>query len=106
MNQTTDLVARRKSIVAATMEQIKALIQESGVNRPALDEVKVLLAQLAAEDALFADSEFPTPTPEQVAKIYLLTDDHGGEFSLYLISVLPVGPSPVHDHGTFAVIAG
>jgi predicted metal-dependent enzyme (double-stranded beta helix superfamily) len=106
MNPIADLVARRKSIVAATMEQIKALIHKSGVNRSALDEVKDLLAQLAAEDALFADSEFPTPTPEQVAKIYLLTDDQGGEFSLYLISVLPVGPSPVHDHGTFAVIAG
>ncbi|NCF33615.1 MAG: cysteine dioxygenase, partial [Proteobacteria bacterium] len=75
MNQLADLAARRKSIVATTMEQIKAVIHTSGVNRPALDEVKDLLAQLATEEALFADSEFPTPRPEQVAKIYLLTDD-------------------------------
>jgi len=88
------------------MNQIKSIIESQGVNRDALEEVKDIVTSMTSETEMFGDSEFPTPTSEEVAKIYLLSDEDGGEFSLYLISVLPVGPSPIHDHGTFAVIAG
>jgi len=88
------------------MDQIKNIINTKGVNRDALEEVKDIVASMTSKIEMFGDAEFPTPKPEEVAKIYLLSDEEGGDFSLYLISVLPVGPSPIHDHGTFAVIAG
>ena len=102
----TELAVRRKELVATSMGQIKDIINTKGVNRDALEEVKDIVAAMTREVEMFGEAEFPTPTPEEVAKIYLLSDEAGGDFSLYLISVLPVGPSRVHDHGTFAVIAG
>lgn len=102
----TALAAQRKELVAKSMGEIKSIIKEQGVNRAALAEVKSILAAMTHEQEMFGDAEFPTPKPDEFAKIYLLSDEPGGDFSLYLISVLPLKPSPVHDHGTFAVIAG
>ncbi len=102
----SELAAAREELVRTSMASIKEIINAQGVNREALAEVKDILAAMTHESALFSEAEFPTPKPEEVAKIYLLADEAGGDFSLYLISVLPLGPSPIHDHGTFAVIAG
>lgn len=97
---------RRKALVSETMQAIKEVVVSKGLSRGTLDEVKRLVAGMTNEPELFSDADFPTPTPDEFAKIYLLSDEEGGDYSLYLISVLPLGPSPVHDHGTFAVIAG
>lgn len=105
-NIASEVTTRRKALIAASMESIKRIINDNGVNREALGEVKDILAGMTRESELFGDVEFPTPTSDEIAKIYLLSDEEGGDFSLYLISVLPLGPSPIHDHGTFAVIAG
>ncbi|MBT3622763.1 MAG: cysteine dioxygenase family protein [Gammaproteobacteria bacterium] len=102
----TDLAVQRKELISTSMNQIKSIIKFKGVNRDALEEVKNIVTSMTGEAEMFGDSAFPTPTPEEIAKIYLLSDEDDGDFSLYLISVLPVGPSPIHDHGTFAVIAG
>jgi len=102
----TDLTVERKKLVSTSMNQVKSIINSKGVNREALEEVKDVVNAMTSETEMFGDTAFPTPTPEEVAKIYLLSDEDDGDFSLYLISVLPVGPSPIHDHGTFAVIAG
>ncbi|MFP6806668.1 MAG: cysteine dioxygenase family protein [Pseudomonadales bacterium] len=101
-----NLAERRKDLVATSMDNIKSIIRNKGVNPEALNEVETILGSMSQEKEMFSDAEFPTPTPEEIAKIYLLTDDNGGDFSLYLVSIQPTGPSPVHDHGTFAVIAG
>ena len=102
----TELAVKRKELVSNSMDQIKDIINTKGVNRDVLEEIKFIVTSMTSEIEMFGDAEFPTPKPEEVAKIYLLSDEEGGDFSLYLISVLPVGPSPIHDHGTFAVIAG
>ena len=102
----SDIATKRKELVTRSMDAIKEIVASQGVTREALAEVKDVLAAMTGEGELFGDAAFPTPTPEEVAKIYLLSDEAGGDFSLYLISVLPLGPSPIHDHGTFAVIAG
>ena len=102
----TDLAARRKELVQSAMGKIKSIISNAGVNRQALDEAKAILVAMTQEQEMFGDAEFPTPKPDEYAKIYLVTDDEGGDFTLYLVSALPLGPSPIHDHGTFAIIAG
>ncbi|MEM8768257.1 MAG: cysteine dioxygenase family protein [Pseudomonadota bacterium] len=101
-----DSATARKELVSSSMASIKAVIERQGVTREALAEVQDILAAMTQATELFGETEFPTPTREEIAKIYLLSDEADGEFSLYLISVLPLGPSPIHDHGTFAVIAG
>ncbi|NKB96909.1 MAG: hypothetical protein GKR90_00195 [Pseudomonadales bacterium] len=103
---TNTLVSNRKALVASAMGEIKDYINNDGVTRESLDRVKEVVTGLTKETEMFGAAEFPIPSHEEIAKIYLITDDVGGDFSLYLISVLPLGPSPVHDHGTFAVIAG
>jgi predicted metal-dependent enzyme (double-stranded beta helix superfamily) len=102
----SEIAARRSELVTRSMDSVREIVGGRGVSRDTLAEVKDILVAMTREPELFAEGDFPTPTPEEVAKIYLLSDRSGGEFSLYLISVLPLGPSPIHDHGTFAVIAG
>ena len=103
---STEIASRRKLLISESMKSVKDIISSKGISRDTLAEVKDLVAAMTHEAELFGESEFPTPKPDELAKIYLLSDEEGGDYSLYLISVLPLGPSPVHDHGTFAVIAG
>ncbi|MDG2277404.1 MAG: cysteine dioxygenase family protein [Pseudomonadales bacterium] len=103
---TTTLAAARKALITSSMDEIKSLIKRAGVTRASLDHVKQVVMTMTKETEMFGHDEFPSPTPDEVAKVYLITDDQSGDFSLYLISAQPLGPSPVHDHGTFAVIAG
>ena len=88
------------------MEDIRALIKEQGVTSPALGDIKNILVALTRETDFFGEEQYPSPSAEEYAKIYLLSEDDGGDNSLYLISTKPLGPSPVHNHGTWAVIAG
>lgn len=101
-----EITSRRKALVSKTMQAVQDVVASKGLSRDTLDEVKRVVAGMTSEPELFSDADFPTPTPDEFAKIYLLSDEEAGDYSLYLISVLPLGPSPVHDHGTFAVIAG
>ena len=64
------------------------------------------LLRLAVHVDLFSQEDFPAPTPKENAKTYLLAENPDAGAALYLVSILPLGPSPIHDHGTFAIIAG
>ena len=77
-DKSTDIENRRRALVAESMQTIKDIISTKGVNRDALTEVKDLVAAMTRETELFSDSEFPTPKPEEIAKIYLLSDEKGG----------------------------
>lgn len=103
----TELAVRRKALIERSINSIKDVIDDKGLNRESLEEVRTILTGLTGEKELFSAAEFPAPKAPEVAKIYLLTDEDGGAYSLYLVSALPGrGPSPVHNHATFAVIAG
>lgn len=101
-----DVAGARKDLVSASMNDIRGIISERGVTRAALDGVKDVLLSMTEHKGLFGESEYPAPKPEEFAKIYLLSEDEGEVYSLYLVSALPPGKSPVHDHDTWAVIAG
>ncbi len=106
MTESTVPNETQKMLLSASLQLMRDIISRQGVNRAALDEVKAILLSLTREDEAFGEARFPSPTPEQVVKVYLLSDDDGGDFSLYLVSTLSSRPSPVHDHGTWAIIAG
>ena len=101
-----DVAAARKELVSAGMNDIRGIVSEQGVTRAALDRVKDVLLSMTEHKDLFGKSDYPAPKPEEFAKLYLLSDDEGGLYSLYLVSALPPGKSLVHDHDTWAVIAG
>lgn len=97
---------KRQVAVSEAVQKARHIINNQGVNAAALGKVKEILLTLAAQTELFSVADYPTPTPKEYGKVYLISDDDDGSFSLYLVSSHPVGPSPIHDHGTWAVIAG
>jgi predicted metal-dependent enzyme (double-stranded beta helix superfamily) len=63
------------------------------------------MQKLASQQHLFPTSEFPPPPPgEKSARRYLLHQDEGGRFALYMNALNPGNETKPHDHTTWAVI--
>lgn len=100
-----DVTAARTAAVAATVERIRAIEAREGVTRAALDAIMAELQTLAAQEHLFPSSEFqPPPAGEKGARRYLLQEDEGGRFALYLNALNPGNETKPHDHTTWAVV--
>jgi len=98
---------QRNAAIAETMERVRALERERGVNREMLDEVKGVLMQLAARAELFPEEDFPTEANEKgYFPVYRLSEDDDHRFALYLSTSVGEKDVPPHDHTTWAVIAG
>ena len=100
------LVARRRDAVAATAARVREIEREYGVTREALDHIEAALVDLTREKDLFGQDHFPNPEPGARARLYLLSEDDGGRFPLYLTCSPPGGAVRPHNHGTWAVVAG
>jgi predicted metal-dependent enzyme (double-stranded beta helix superfamily) len=104
MNEV-DVTAARAVAVAATVERIRAIEAREGVTRAALDAIMAELQALAAQEHLFPFAEFPPPPAgEKGARRYLLQEDAGGRFALYLNALNPGNETKPHDHTTWAVV--
>jgi predicted metal-dependent enzyme (double-stranded beta helix superfamily) len=100
-----DVAAARAAAVAATVARIRAIEAKEGVTRPALDAIMAELHTLAAQEHLFPSAEFPPPPAgEKGARRYLLQEDEGGRFALYLNALNPGNETKPHDHTTWAVV--
>jgi len=102
----TELHDRRLTTIRALMAQVASETDVHELTRDRLNRLKNALLVLARQPELFSETDYPSPTEGQVAKTYLLAEAPNRGPALYLISILPLGPSPIHDHGTFAIIAG
>ncbi|MGG5812300.1 cysteine dioxygenase [Falsiroseomonas sp. CW058] len=101
----TDINAARSTAVSATIDRIRAIEAEAGVTRPALERIKAELLALAAQEHLFPSHVFPPPAPGQKgANRYLLQEDAGNRFALYLNALNPGNATKPHDHTTWAVV--
>lgn len=104
MNETTVLAARAAA-VAAAVDRVRGIEQRMGVTRPGLDAVMDELHALAANEHLFPSAEFPPPpNGEKGSRRYLLHEDPGGRFALYLNALNPGNETRPHDHTTWAVV--
>ena len=104
MNQI-DVKAARAAAVAATVRHIREVEGRRGVTRPALEEIREALLALAAQEHLFPSSEFPPPPDgEKGSNRYLLREEEGGRFALYLNALNPGNSTKPHDHTTWAVV--
>lgn len=101
----TDAQAARAAAVAATIGRIREIEQTRGVTREALDEIKEEMLRLASQEHLFPPAEFPPPPKgEKGSRRYLLHEDEGGRFALYLNALNPGNETKPHDHTTWAVV--
>ena len=107
-NSTIDptVVANRRRHVAEAVGRIRALESKHGVTRECLELIASELVELTQHKALFGEDHFPNPEQGAPAKLYLLSEDDGGRFPLYLTCARPGGSVRPHNHGTWAVVAG
>lgn len=104
MNQL-DVKAARAAAVAATVARVRDIEARMGVTRDALEAIKAELMALAAQEHLFPSSEFPPPPAgEKGSNRYLLREEEGGRFALYLNALNPGNETKPHDHTTWAVV--
>jgi predicted metal-dependent enzyme (double-stranded beta helix superfamily) len=99
------LAAERSAAVAATMEKVRAIAQK-GVDRAAVGRMLDVLRPLAARGEFFTAAEYAGPAGEELQARYLLSEDAGRTFALYLNIMRPGRKIPPHNHTTWACIAG
>ncbi len=101
----TDVSAARTASVAAAVDRIRAIEAAQGVTRPALEAIRTELLALAANEHLFPSAVFPPPPEGQKgSNRYLLQEDAGNRFALYLNALNPGNSTKPHDHTTWAVV--
>ncbi|PWS33968.1 cysteine dioxygenase [Falsiroseomonas bella] len=101
----TDVTAARTAAVAATIDRIRAIEAKEGVTRPSLEKIRAELLTLAAQEHLFPSSQFPPPpNGEKGSNRYLLQEDPGNRFALYMNALNPGNSTKPHDHTTWAVV--
>ena len=100
------IIEARRLQVAESVARIRRIEQENGVTRAALSDIEAELVRLSKHKHLFSADHFPNPEPGSSARLYLLSEDDGGRFPLYLTCALPGGAVRPHNHGTWAVVAG
>jgi len=105
-NYDGTIVARRRAYVAETVAKIREIEGDYGVTRPGLERIEAELVALSKYKELFSVEHFTNPEPGGSARLYLLSEDAGGRFPLYLTCALPGGSVRPHNHGTWAVVAG
>jgi predicted metal-dependent enzyme (double-stranded beta helix superfamily) len=101
----TDVSAARAAAVASTIDRIRAIEAEHGVTRPALEKIRAEMLKLAAQEHLFPSASFPPPpNGEKGSNRYLLQEDPGGRFALYMNALNPGNSTKPHDHTTWACV--
>jgi len=101
----TDVSAARAAAIASTIDRIRAIEATEGVTRPALEKIRAELLALAAQEHLFPSATFPPPpNGEKGSNRYLLQQDPGNRFALYMNALNPGNATKPHDHTTWAVV--
>ncbi len=102
-----DGVREREAAVASLLSHIRRLLGDDPLPAPwQLERAGHLLAALAARADLFPDLQFPAPSRTLQETLYLLGQSPDASHALYLWRPAPGLRTAVHDHSTWAVIAG
>ena len=99
------IIEQRDQAVAATVDRVRLIEQQHGVNYDALGKIRDELIELARDKELFPRSSFPV-TEDGGSAVYRISEDPDHRYALYA-SVGAAGKSvPPHNHTTWAVIVG
>jgi predicted metal-dependent enzyme (double-stranded beta helix superfamily) len=94
----------RREAIEEAIADIKGLLDES-VSVESLNQAKIRLMALCEKKALFSSTDFPIPERE-IDRTYLVHEEAGGSYALYVNSSLPGQSSAPHDHGgAWAIVA-
>lgn len=102
--ERTGVKERRKAEVASAVADVRRIEREMGVSRPALEQIKVRLLQLAADRSLFPPEHFPLNGEASV--IYRMSEDSDHRFAIYMSTTSAGRETPPHNHTTWACIVG
>ena len=99
------IIEKRNQSVAETVDRVRLIEQQHGVNYEALDKIRNELIQLTRDKELFPRSSFPI-NDDGGSAVYRISEDSDHRYALYA-SVGAAGKSvPPHNHTTWAVIVG
>ena len=99
------IIEQRNQAVAETVDRVRLIEQQHGVNYEALDRIRNELIQLTRDKELFPRSSFPI-NDDGGSAVYRISEDSDHRYALYA-SVGAAGKSvPPHNHTTWAVIVG
>ena len=98
---------QRNQIVSTVVERVRMIEKDKGVTREALQDIKVVLLELATHTELFPEEDFVTGQDDKGNfPIYRLAEDNDHRFALYMSTSIGAKDVPPHDHTTWAVIVG
>ena len=99
------ITEQRDKAVAETVDRVRLIEQQHGVNYDALGMIRDELIELTRDKGIFPRSSFPV-TEDGGSAVYRISEDSDHRYALYA-SVGAVGKSvPPHNHTTWAVIVG
>ena len=99
------IIEQRNQAVAETVDRVRLIEQQHGVNYEALGNIRNELIELTQDKELFPRSSFPI-TDDGGSAVYRISEDSDHRYALYA-SVGAAGKSvPPHNHTTWAVIVG
>jgi rhodanese-related sulfurtransferase/predicted metal-dependent enzyme (double-stranded beta helix superfamily) len=95
----------RPAAVRRLIEDVKAILAADGVTRPALYQVAARLRTLAEQEQYFPLAHFPLPLGAR-SQSYRLYGDAADGMHLIVVRGSAGHVSPIHNHRTWAAIAG
>ena len=99
------IIEQRNQAVAETVDRVRLIEQQHGVNYEALGKIRNELIELTRDKELFPRSSFPI-NDDGGSAVYRISEDSDHRYALYA-SVGAAGKSvPPHNHTTWAVIVG
>lgn len=103
--QISPVAERRRAAVAEAIARVRRIEADRGVNLEALEAIKAVMLELAADASLFPPEDFPL-SPDGSNVVYRLSEDPDHRFALYMSTGKTGKETPPHDHTTWAVIVG
>ena len=99
------IIEQRNQAVAETVDRVRLIEQQHGVNYEAWGKIRNELIELTRDKELFPRSSFPI-NDDGGSAVYRISEDSDHRYALYA-SVGAAGKSvPPHNHTTWAVIVG
>ena len=97
--------AQRQETISKIIARIRSIEKDQGVTAEALEDIKAVMLELAAQTDLFPPEDFdPEPNAQGMFPVYRLAEDDDHRFALYMSTSIGAKDVPPHDHTTWAVI--
>ena len=101
----TDQTLQRTQLVDALRHTARERIAAQGITREAITEIADDLKNIASQTQLWSEDQFPPPDDDSKQARYLIAEDEGKTFALYLNVMRPGKRIPPHNHTTWACVA-